>query len=243
VSHLASDGNAFYNSLQTTLQRRWQNGVLSFAYTWAKITDDVDGPANSSPIQDVYNLKAEHGIASYDVPHRFVGNYVYRIPLGRGTRVLNGVPVIQDVVRGWEFSGITEFQIGTPLAVTQNNGIGGFTGTQRPTQIAAAALPRDERTLNQWFNTNAFLVTPAYLTGNEPRFSFYGPGSNNWDTSLMRNFAVRERLNVQLRGEFYNTFNHANFKNPNTTLGNVNYGKITSDNGPRVMEVALRIFF
>ena len=59
----------------------------------------------------------------------------------------------------------------------------------------------------------------------------------------MRNFPVREKLRVQLRGEFYNAMNHPNFKNPNTTIGNVNYGKITGDNGARVMEVALRFFF
>jgi len=217
--------------------------VLSFAYTWAKVTDDVDGPANSSPIQDIYNLRAEHGIASYDVPHRFVANYVYRISLGRGSKLLNGIPVVQDVVRGWEFSGVTEMQIGLPLAATQSNGTGGFTGTQRPNQIAPAALPRDLRTLGEWFNSAAFTVAPAFTAGTEPRFSFFGPGINNWDTALMRNFPVRERLNLQLRGEFYNTFNHPNFKNPNTTIGNVNYGKITSDNGARVMELALRMFF
>jgi hypothetical protein len=102
VSWLLNDSNSFYNSLQTSLNRRWTNGVLSFAYTWAKITADVDG----SPVQDIYNLKAEHGIASYDVPHRFVANYVYRIPLGRDGKLLNGIPAIQDIVRGWEFSGI-----------------------------------------------------------------------------------------------------------------------------------------
>lgn len=243
VSHLENDGNSFYNALQASLTRRWQNGEVNLAYTWAKITDDVDGPANSSPIQNIYNLGAEHGIASYDVPQRFVASYVYRIPLGRGSRLLSGIPVVQDVVRGWEFSGITEMQIGLPLAATQSNGTGGFTGTQRPNQIGSAALSRDQRTLNDWFNVNAFLVAPAFTSGTEPRFSFYGPGINNWDTALMRNFPVRERLTVQLRGEFYNTFNHPNFKNPNTTIGNVNYGKITGDNGPRVMEVALRIFF
>ncbi len=243
VNHLANDGNSFYNALQASLQRRWQDGVLSFAYTWAKITDDVDGPAGSSPIQNIYNLQAEHGIASYNVPQRFVGNFVYRIPLGRGGKALDGIPVVQDVVRGWELSGVTEMQIGLPLAATQSNGTGGFTGTQRPNQIADAAFPHDQRTLNNWFNTAAFLVAPAFTSGTEPRFSFYGPGINNWDTSLMRNFQLRESLRLQLRGEFYNTFNHPNFKNPNTTIGNANYGKITSDNGARVMEVALRIFF
>ena len=243
VTRLPNDGNSAYHSLQTSLHRHWSQGVLSFAYTWAKVTDDVDGPSGSSPIQNIYNLNAEHGIASYDVPHRFVGNFVWRIPLGRGTSILNSTPVVKDVIRGWEISGITEFQVGLPLAVTQANGTGGFTGTQRPNQIAAAALARGDRTLAQWFNTNAFTVSPAFTSGNEPRFSFYGPGINNWDTSLMRNFQMRERLNVQLRGEFYNTMNHPNFNNPNTTLGNANYGKITSDTGARVMEVALRVFF
>jgi hypothetical protein len=243
VSWLENNGNSLYNALQASLQRRWQNGVISAAYTWAKITDDVDGPANSSPIQDVYNLRAEHGIASYDVPQRFVANFVYRIPLGRGGKLLNGVPVVEDVVRGWELSGITEFQIGLPLAATQNNGTGGFTGTQRPDQIGDAALSRSQRTLSEWFHTGAFVVAPPFTAGTEPRFSFFGPGINNWDTSLMRNFPIQERLNIQLRGEFYNTFNHPNFNNPNTAIGNVNYGKITGDVGPRVMEVALRIFF
>jgi hypothetical protein len=243
VTHLANDGNSFYNALQTSLQRRWQNGVISFAYSWAKVTDDVDGPSGSTPIQNIYNLKAEHGIASYDVPHRFVSNFVYRIPLGRGSKLLNGVPAIQDVVRGWEVSGIAEMQVGLPLAASQSNGTGGFTGTQRPNQIAPGALPADQRTLSEWFNTNAFTVAPAFTSGNEPRYSFFGPGINNWDTSLMRNFAIHERLSLQLRGEFYDTFNHPNFKNPNTTIGNANYGKITSDNGARVMEVAIRVFF
>src|SRR5262249_24553755 len=149
----------------------------------SKLTDYIDGP-----IQNIYNLSAEHGIGQFDVPHRFVANYVYRIPLGRGSKVLSGAPVVRDVVGGWEVSGVTEFQVGLPLSVLQNNGTGGFTGSQRPNQIASAALSRGDRTLTQWFNTNAFVVAPAFTSGTEPRYSFYGPGINNWDTALMRNF-------------------------------------------------------
>lgn len=243
VTHLANDSNSFYNALQTDVQRRWKDGVLSFAYTWSKITDDIDGPAGSSPIQDIYNLQAEHGIASYDVPHRFVANYVYRLPIGSHGRFLTQAPVVSQVIGGWELSGVTEFQVGLPMAVTQSNGLGGFTGTQRPNQIGAAALPRDERTITEWFNTDAFTAAPAYIAGTAPRFPLYGPGINNWDVSLMRNVPIRERIRLQLRGEFYNAMNHPNFKNPNTTLGNVNYGKITSDNGPRTIELALRLFW
>ena len=59
----------------------------------------------------------------------------------------------------------------------------------------------------------------------------------------MRNIMLREKLRLQLRAEFYNLLNHPNFRNPNTTIGNVNYGKITADNGPRNIELAVRLFW
>jgi hypothetical protein len=240
VTHLANDGNSFYNALQTSLQRRWANGVLSFAYTWSKVTDDVE---TAGGIQNIYNVKAEHGIASYDVPHRFVASYVYHLPIGAGGQYWNNTPILKYVIGGWELSGITEFQVGLPMSIQQANAIGGFTGTQRPNQIATATLPGDQRTLAQWFNTAAFLAAPPYTSGNAPRFPLYGPGTENWDASLMRNVMLRERLRLQFRAEFYNVMNHANFGNPNTMLGNSNYGKITSDNGPRNIELALRLFW
>jgi hypothetical protein len=236
VTHLVDDGNSFYNSLQTSLQRRWSSGLLTFAYTWSKVTDDVDGPSNVvGGIQNVYNLRAEHGIASYDVPHRFVASYVYRLPFG------SGMPVVKNVIAGWELSGITEIQSGLPMTIAQTNGTGGFTNAQRPNQIASTALAN--RSIAEWFNTAAFTAAPVFTSGNAPRYPLYGPGSVNFDAALMRNVMIRERLRLQFRSEFYNLMNHANFKNPNGTLGNVNFGRITSDQGPRTIELALRLFF
>ena len=243
VTHLSNDGNSFYNALQMSLNRRWKDGILSVAYTWSKITDDIDGPSGSSPIQNIYNLKAEHGIASYDVPQRLVTNFVYRLPIGSRGQYLAHIPVVSHVLGGWELSAVGEFQIGLPLSVSQANGTGGFTGGQRPNQIAPAALAGDQRSLTRWFNTDAFTVAPAYTSGTAPRFQFYGPGMENWDASLMRNVVLRERMRLQFRAEFYNALNHPNFRNPNTTLGNANYGKITADNGPRNMELTLRLFW
>ena len=246
VSWLTHDGNSIYHSLQAKIEHRWRNGLLvSAAYTFSKLINDVDAPArsNGAPIQNVYNLRGERSVGGYDVPHRFVAHYVWQVPLGRGGRYANAVPVVKDVIGGWQVARLTEFQTGLPMQIVQTNSTFAFTGSQRPTQVAAAALPRGDRTIARWFNTDAFQQTPQYRAGPAPRFPLHGPGINNWDLSVMRNFRVAERWTVQFRSEFYNAWNHPNFGNPNTTIGNRAYGTISSARDARVVEFALRLFF
>jgi hypothetical protein len=108
--------------------------------------------------------------------------------------------------------------------------------------------PSDQQTLNRWFNTDAWTITPQYQLGTSPRFPLHGPGINNWDLALMRTFNIHERLRMQFRGEWFNTVNHPQYSNPpgsNATVGSRSFGVITSTtgNGSRVAELALRIFF
>ena len=246
VTALVNDGNSIYHSLQTKLEHRWHSGFLvQIAYTFSKLIDDVDGPSrsNGAPIQNVYNLRAERGVGGYDVPQRFVSNFVYAPPVGRNGKYLQHVAVLSDVIGGWQVAGITEFQIGLPMQITQSNNTGGFTGSQRPNQVAKAALPRGERTTQRYFNTDAFVAAPQFTLGNAPRFPLHAPGINNWDLSIFRNFKFNERFNIQFIGQLFNAFNHPNFNAPNTTIGNINYGKITGAQSSRVTEFALRIFF
>ncbi|MGH9664965.1 MAG: TonB-dependent receptor, partial [Bryobacteraceae bacterium] len=247
INGLLNEGNSTYHSLQAKLEHRWTSGfLLSVGYTFSKLIDDVDGPArtNSVGIQNGYNLKAERGIGGYDIPQRFVANYVYQIPIGRGGRYLNGAPVLKDIIGGWSFAGITEFQVGLPLTIKQaSNNLGGFTAVQRPMQIAPAAVGHFDRTVQSWFNTAAFVASPQFILGNAPRFPLHGPGINNTDFALMRDFKVQERFVLQFRGEFYNALNHPNFGAPGNTIGAANFGVITSAQAGRITELALRIFF
>lgn len=243
---LANDGNSIYHSLQAKLEHRWRSGLLvSVAYTFSKLINDVDAPArsNGAPIQNVYNLRGERGIGGYDVPQRFVANYVYELPFGRGGRYLVNAPVLKEIIGGWLVAGITEFQVGLPLQITQANNTGGFTNTQRPNQVARAALARGDRRIDRWFNTEAMVVAPLYTLGSAPRFALHGPGINNTDLAVMRDFPLHEALKLQFRAEFFNAFNHPQFSNPTTAIGNRNYGIITSARDPRTIEFALRIFF
>ncbi len=247
VRVLANDGNSIYHAVQGKLEHRWQNGFLvSAAYTFSKLIDDVDAPSRAGgvPVQNIYNFAAERGIGGYDIPQRFVVNYVYELPVGRGGKYAAHVPMVSYIIGGWQLAGLTEAQIGLPLSITQANNAGGFTQVQRPNQIAPAALSGSQQTLAHWFNTDAFTVAPPYTLGNAPRFPLHGPGLNNTDLSFMRNFPIRERVKLQFAGQLFDTFNHPQFNNPGTQIGSKTYGQITSTVGSaRVVEFMLRIFF
>jgi hypothetical protein len=128
-------------------------------------------------------------------------------------------------------------------------------------------LPRDQRSATRWFDASAFAepipitaaqcasgTCPAWTygnVGNAPSNIIRGPGRNTWNTSVFKNFRIRERLTVQFRAEAYNTFNHTNFNAVDTTIqynaAGVNTrsstGNVTSARDPRIMQFALRINF
>lgn len=250
VTYLTMDGNSVYHSLQAKLEHRFQSGfVIQAAYTFSKLLDDVDEVADSNSrahhqgIQNVYNLRAEWGIGGYDVPQRFVANYFYVLPFGPGQKWVTNTPVFSKIVGGWEFAGITEFQVGQPLAITQPNNTHGFTESQRPNVIASPVLSSGQ-TLSHWFNTAAFVQAPGFTLGDSPRFPLHGPGLNNWDLALQRNFMIAERVKLQFRGEFYNAWNHAQFSNPNGSITSSSFGAIGGTSQPgRVTELVLRVYF
>lgn len=99
-------------------------------------------------------------------------------------------------------------------------------------------------TINRWFDTSAFVLNAPYSWGNSGRNILYGDGLSNWDVALLRKFRVREGMDLQLRGEFFNALNHPDFGNPETNLSSSNFGKVFSTrNSPRIGQVALKFIF
>jgi len=253
IRYLTLAGNSNYQSLQAKLEHRWKNGlVVSAAYTFSKTLDDFDPVARVQfvGVQNIYNPRGEWGVAAYDIPQRFVANYVYQLPFGRGSKYGANTPVVKDLISGWEVSGITELQIGLPLAITQPNGnLAAGAGAQRP-NITGSPVLSSGRTLDHWFSTAAFQVAPGGTLGDAPRFPLHGPGLNNTDFALQRNFILHERLKLQFRGEFFNVFNRAHFNNPDGNLADFNsdptknrFGVISGAQAGRITELVLRLFF
>lgn len=99
------------------------------------------------------------------------------------------------------------------------------------------------KTADHWFNTAAFSLPAAFTFGSNPRNSVIGPRFVNLDTSLQKDWALRESLNLQLRVDAYDTVNHPNFTLPGRIFGASNFAAISSALDPREMQLALKLIF
>lgn len=257
------EGTSNYNALQVSLTRRFTRG-LSFGgnYTWSKALDygDTTGSAvaNFAPLH-TYN----YGLAGFDRDHTVKINWLWSIP--RASSLWDNT-VIRAVFDDWQLSGIASFVRGAPkgLSISTAGGIDltGGTDGARVLLTGNPVLPSGDRSVLHYFNTSVVQQPSVNTVGSNGQYSnfvgnagkvvFRGPGTNNWDVALFKNIHVKERVTLQLRGEFYNLFNHPSFNNVDTTakfdatghlVANSTLGQLTSDQGPRQIQLAGRISF
>lgn len=251
--------SSIYNSLQAKLEQRTKGGgTLLISYTLSKMitTGDVDSltswleSTGAAGIQDWNNLKDERSLSSYDVPQRLVASYVIDLPFGRGKRFLPGASgVAGKLISGWGAEGVTTYQRGFPLNFGTTGVATGPNDGARPNKVGTGALSGSaESRLNEWFNTSAFSLPANYTFGDESRVDpvLRSEGIQNWDFSLFKNtyFGPEDKLGMQFRAEFFNLFNRPQFGPPNTTVGNGNFGVVSSTvNDGRLIQFALRFTF
>jgi hypothetical protein len=267
IQYQENTGISNYNSLQTKLERRFSAGVtLLAAYTWGKaLTDSVDhlstsGAGNGVDVgafrepQNPANRRAEYGPAEFDVTHRFVVSGVWQLPFGRARSIGKDWSRGMDLlIGGWEFSPIFTAQTGLALTMIQPQivNIGGERRS-RPERIRDGNLPSDERTIDRWFDTGAFVpynatpgaagFIPNRIFGSSGVGVVRGPGYVNLDFNLAKDFAITERWTAQLRGEFFNALNHANFGVPGVQTG-AGFGQIVSALDARIIQLGLKLKF
>ena len=239
VPILQSSGSSIYHGLLARLQRRFGAG-LSFlvSYTYGHAIDDSTG---GNVAQDARNLQMDRGSSDFDARQRCVLSYIYELPFGRGKAFgTNWGTTLEKLLGGWGLSGIATFQSGRPIFIqlspsNQNSNTGST--RDRPniayivdynivhTTVDPVIANRKDKTV--YLNPAAFAIPTRGTFGNAPRNYFDGPGTNNWDLMLAKNFR-REGLNVQFRTEFFNAFNHPSFNQPNRFLDATSFGTITS---------------
>lgn len=245
-SFLSDGGNSSYNSLQVKLEKRFSHG-LSFlvSYVYGKTIDQGGGQYSFSG--DPNNLRTERGPADYDMQQRAVVSFEYELPFGRGRTFMSSAPKAVDLILGgWQLGGIVTAQSGlpfTPLLGSADPANVNRAYGYRPDVIGSPALANPS--IQEWFNVNAFAVPAKYTIGNAGRNILRGPGLQNWDLAVLKDFHFTETRYLEFRGEFFNAFNHVNFSNPNPNIDDpVHGGQITSTStDPRILQFALKLYF
>lgn len=246
----ASWGNSNYHALQTKLERRFSGGLTAMlAYNYSKlISDGGDNVWASAGFRDAYCRACDRSISVYDQTHRIVSNFTWELPFGRGKPLGSNWNKAVDAVLGqWQMNGIVTVGSARPLqfGVVQNTSFS-FGGGQRPDNVGRSGDLGNERSIERWFDTTAFVLPRPYTFGNMGRLhpNLRGDRVENVDFSVFKNYRIRERAQLQFRAEAFNAFNHPVFGDPNTTVGDINFGRITSQaNSPRQVQLALKLIF
>ena len=253
-----TEATSNYNSLQVSLHHSTQHGLtLGIAYTWSRtLTNNSNDRGTEN--YDSYNPRLDYGPASLNQPQAFIANYVYHLPFYQNQHGLAG-----HVLGGWEVSGITELESGTSFTVRQSgdnfdcitpkgSASGCIAGTYpgglnmdvadiapRPDQVGSAHLVKK---LSQWFTTDSFKDAVGHF-GSAPQGVLVGPGQINFDIAAIKNVQIGDRVRFQLRGEFFNAFNHTNFAAVDSNTDSGSYGQVTSTLDPRQIQIGGKLYF
>ena len=264
-------GISNYNSLQAAYTRRFAHqGIVQVAYTWSKLLSTVDntsafqdGQGGTAVVQDNYNLAAEYSLSEQDLANNLVVNYGVDLPYGHGERFgANSNGFTNAVLGGWRVNGITLLKSGLPLAlVAQPNVLSSFGGGTAPFGLGAGIIrpnyiqgcnknvpggPHSQARVNQYFNTACFTQPGPYAFGNETRVDagLKSEGEVNFDVAGEKNFDITERVKLKFTAEIFDLFNHAQFGEPNLSVGGAAFGQVSRQlNLPRTVQLALRASF
>ncbi|MGH9590978.1 MAG: TonB-dependent receptor, partial [Terracidiphilus sp.] len=196
---------------------------------------------------------SNYSISSFDARQRLVFSYLYPLPIGKGQLLLGNLSgVANALIGGWGLNGITTFQEGYPLGLSNsvnNLSTYAFLGTERPNVAAGchkATGGSMTQRINGYINAACFSAPSNFVYGNESRTdnSLRTPGSANWDMALFKNIPVRESMSFDFHLEAFNIFNRVQFGSPNSSVGNPQFTTITSQyNTPRILQLSGRFTF
>src|SRR5712691_3911370 len=254
IQFLKADGVGNYNGISGKLSQRFGTNLTTLVgYTWSKALDDGSAirGAQDFTAQDSRCRACDYGIATFNVPPRFVASSLYTLPFGKGQRMLNHGGIVNHVAGGWQLSVIATAQSGQALDTGSWDSPGtGFSVSNRLNCIAGVDRVYANPNSHGWFNPAAFTNTVIPLFGNCARNNLVGPKQVNFDLSAIKDFHVMEKQALQLRVEMFNAPNHVELGNPATGWGSSNvlpqatFGTITATRASmRQIQFALKYNF
>ena len=229
-------GYAWYHSLQMRLEKRFSKGFTTqTSYTWSKNMQATEMMNDQDPTP--YEV-----VSDLDRTHRLTSSGIFELPFGKGRHFgTNWNKWVDGIAGGWQLTGAFQYQSGGPL---------GFGNSIFNGDLKNVLLPKDQRSVDQWFNVNAGFErnNALQLASNLRRFpirfnGIRGPIQSRIDGGLIKNFVITERWKLQFRAETFNAANYSNLANPNTTPTSGAFGTITGQDPPRSWQGALKLTF
>jgi len=237
-AYMKTTANSNYNSFQATLERKAKNMTFLAAYTWAKSIDNSSGFYSYTNFS---NYGLSRSLSAFDIAHNFVASYVYALPFDT---LFQHAP--RRLTTGWTLSGITRFATGFPVGLGQSGDrslTGNQGGVELPDLIGPVQFEDPKKPGNRYFDTGAFQVSAIGMFGDANRAFFHGPGFENFDLSMAKTTQINERVGLLIRAEFFNTFNHTQFGNPNGNISSDNFGIVTQARSPRIGQVSAKVLW
>lgn len=239
-----------YNALQAKLEKRASNGFAALiSYTYSRTLDNDGGDEDFDYPQNDNDPNADYGLADFGIGQTLVVSPIYQLPFGKGQRFLGTGHYTNLLVGGWEVSAIITAHSGTPFTVNSTQDYSNTNSVSpRPDRVCNGTGPKKQ---SEWFNLNCFTTTALAqaLANGTPRFGtakrniLIAPGVQNWDIEFIKRTNIGSRVTTEFRGEFFNAFNHVNFGAPGATIGSGTAGIISSDAGPRDIQLGVKVEF
>lgn len=267
----SNTGMSNYNAFQVNFQKRpggrgpLKDLTLLANYTFSKameialasnggITDIGSSVGSGMPYGNPNQGHFETGPApGQDRTHRFVASYVWELPRFSGAN-----KAVRAVIGGWQWTGIYTYMTGDAMTITagtdrSETALGSDRGNYiGPANQYGQTVPASQRsgcgsaTCIPWLNTSYFALPAIGTFGNIGKGAFRGPSNWDMDMGLLKNFYIipkHEQMHFQLRGEFFNIFNHTRWNDPTTTVNSGNFGGIYGAGDPRIIQLALKFLF
>jgi trimeric autotransporter adhesin len=244
----SSDANSTMHSFSARLRKRLTGGInLGGTYTWSHSMDNASslgGGGGGVVAQNDKDLLAEWSRSSFDVRHRFSGDFSLELPFGKGRKWLTHEGWTDYVVGGWMMNGTISVASGQPFTPLVTGAVSdvanGVNGTLRA-NYDGSAISLSDPTAVHFFNTAAFSVPATGTYGNAGRNIITGPGSFTFNMGLNKNFAVRGTRGVSLRIQANNVLNTPVWGSIGTTVNAATFGQVTSIRSMRSAQIVLRM--
>ncbi len=260
ISGTASVGNQSYNALQATLHKRFSMGFeYQVAFTYQRgISDSIgyygqggQAGAQSAYWQNLYNQSAERGPTYFNDTLVFTPSFVYELPFGRGRMVgKNWNKALDYVVGGWQLGGVYTAHTGFPLTI---KGSGDPSGTgARSFRASVVGTPHDPHLIGPnvlYLDPTAYIQPSAGTFGNAGIGTDLGPGLNQLNVSLSKQFHITEKKYFVLRCDAYSLTNTPAFTSPaaapvgSQTITSPQFGQIRYSQGERNLQVVAKFYF